>query len=86
MLGTGNEIAQVDGLDGISSLTELVIDRNKIKVHVLALFFKPLFHKPHPFPQTLENSSWLSLRSLRELHIKENRYGQHECSCDSHMI
>ena len=32
MLGTGNEIVLVEGLDGMKSLTELVLDRNKIKV------------------------------------------------------
>ena len=32
VLGTGNEIVLVEGLDGMKSLTELVLDRNKIKV------------------------------------------------------
>ena len=30
----GNEIAHVDGLEGLEQLVELVLDRNKIKVRV----------------------------------------------------
>ena len=84
VLGTGNEIIQVDGLDGMRSLTELVLDRNKIKVGVDA--HKPRLHCPAHFAQTLENSSLLSMRNLRELHIEENRqaWGKGK-SCDCHM-
>ena len=31
-LHTGNEISRVDGLAGLTGLTELVLDRNRIKV------------------------------------------------------
>ena len=42
----GNEITRADGLTGLSNLTELVLDRNKIKVHV-SLAMKFLTTKIH---------------------------------------
>ena len=30
---SGNEIAKIEGLEGLSELRELVLDRNKVKVY-----------------------------------------------------
>lgn len=74
-LSLGNEIATVNGLDGLVQLTELVLDRNKIKVLEYILFW---FRGKHYLEfcicsQSLQQASLTSLGSLRELHIEENR-------------
>ena len=75
---TGNEISRVDGLTGLTRLTELVLDRNRIKVtRHLAKFlqkqsmrmlwhvhfnFKLIYRKNAPPPLSLS----LSLQAFHE--------------------
>lgn len=73
----GNEITQVEGLEALKSLTELVLDRNKIKVRdILCVYlYYILFYLflLNYFFQSLKSSSFSSQLNLRELHLEENR-------------
>lgn len=67
----GNEISRVDGLTGLSNLTELVLDRNKIKVsielNVVGMLLQAVL------PQAFHEGSFSNLAQLRVLMVEENR-------------
>lgn len=83
----GNEIVQMEGLDGMKSLTELVLDRNKIKTlensSLLSLRSLRELHIEENRLKELCNFS--SFISLERLYIGMNRiqdFGEVEKLCD----
>lgn len=70
MLVLGNEISKVEDLDQLQHLTELVLDRNKIKV---SLNLSLSTESSITAWQCLQEHSFLGLDQLRELHLEENR-------------
>ena len=43
----GNELSQVEGLEGVQQLMELVLDRNKIKVTCDVIYIKGSYSYTH---------------------------------------
>ena len=67
----GNDISRVDGLTGLTRLTELVLDRNRIKVYLFQSSDKiNLLH----LLQTFHERSFCDLVNLRVLLVEENRF------------
>eukprot|EP00731_Ephydatia_muelleri_P010998 Em0005g1584a len=85
MLGTGNEIVLVEGLDGMKSLTELVLDRNKIKVDSSLLSLRSLRELHIEENRLKELCNFSSFVNLERLYIGMNRiqdFGEVEKLCD----
>lgn len=53
ILSPGNELTRVEGLEGLRDLTELVLDRNKIKVSHPLSTVTNIFHTSIPIPTAI---------------------------------